>query len=127
MTRREMLRRAGSGFGAVALSGLLEAARTNPLRPRDPPAPATAKSVIYLFMHGGASHVDTFDPKPELRAAAASRCLWNWPRQSRPASFTIPPKRSCAAAPGSSALAAVAALRYPIYSRTCAAAWTTSP
>jgi hypothetical protein len=56
MTRREMLIRAGGGFGAVALSNLLEAA----------PDTAKAKSVIYLFMHGGVSHVDTFDPKPEL-------------------------------------------------------------
>jgi hypothetical protein len=56
MTRREMLMKAGGGFGAVALSNLLEAA----------PETAKAKSVIYLFMHGGVSHVDTFDPKPEL-------------------------------------------------------------
>lgn len=56
MTRREMLVKAGAGFGAVALSNLLEAA----------PETARAKSVIYLFMHGGVSHVDTFDPKPEL-------------------------------------------------------------
>lgn len=66
MTRRELLCNAGRGFGAVALSGILEAAGTNPLAARTPPAPAKAKSVIYLFMHGGASHVDTFDPKPEL-------------------------------------------------------------
>jgi Protein of unknown function (DUF1501) len=56
LTRREMLARAGAGFGSVALAGLLEGA----------PSSAKAKSVIYLFMHGGVSHVDTFDPKPEL-------------------------------------------------------------
>jgi hypothetical protein len=61
-----MLLRAGRGFGAVALSGLLEAAETNPLAPKPPHAAAKAKGVIYLFMHGGVSHVDTFDPKPEL-------------------------------------------------------------
>jgi hypothetical protein len=61
-----MLLRAGRGFGAVALSGLLEAAETNPLAPKPAHAAAKAKSVIYLFMHGGVSHVDTFDPKPEL-------------------------------------------------------------
>jgi hypothetical protein len=61
-----MLLRTGRGFGAVALSGLLEAAETNPLAPKPPHAAAKAKSVIYLFMHGGVSHVDTFDPKPEL-------------------------------------------------------------
>src|SRR3984893_498582 len=66
MTRREMLCRSGAGFGAVALSSLLDAAESNPLAPRQPPLPAKAKSVIYLFMHGGVSHVDTFDPKPEL-------------------------------------------------------------
>src|SRR5258708_14198751 len=66
MTRRDLLYRAGNGFGAVALSGLLNAAATNSLAPKSPPSPAKAKSVIYLFMHGGASHVDTFDPKPEL-------------------------------------------------------------
>src|SRR5258708_37388723 len=61
-----MLLRAGRGFGAVALSGLIEAAESNPLAPKPPHAVAKAKSVIYLFMHGGVSHVDTFDPKPEL-------------------------------------------------------------
>jgi hypothetical protein len=45
---------------------MLQGAAVNPLAPKAPPLPAKAKSVIYLFMHGGASHVDTFDPKPEL-------------------------------------------------------------
>ena len=66
MTRRDLLSQTGRGFGLVALSGLLEAATTNLLAPKSPHAPAKAKSVIYLFMHGGVSHVDTFDPKPEL-------------------------------------------------------------
>src|SRR5271167_530098 len=66
MTRRDLLYRAGAGFGAVALTGLLEGASVNPLAPKTPPLPAKATRVIYLFMHGGASHVDTFDPKPEL-------------------------------------------------------------
>src|SRR5215813_4852683 len=66
MTRRELLSNTGRGFGMVALSGLLQASTANPLAPKAPPLPAKAKSVIYLFMHGGASHVDTFDPKPEL-------------------------------------------------------------
>ena len=63
LTRREMLRRAGAGFGAVALAGLLaedgRAQETPHGRPR-------AKSVIFLFMGGGPSQVDTFDPKPLL-------------------------------------------------------------
>ena len=66
MTRRELLLRTGRGFGAVALAGLLEAETTNPLAPKPTHSPAKAKSIIYLFMHGGVSHVDTFDPKPEL-------------------------------------------------------------
>src|SRR6188472_3990246 len=68
-SRRELLLDAGRGFGALALSSMLEAGPTNPLAPKAPHFPARAKAVIYLFMHGGVSHVDTFDPKPEL-----SRC-----------------------------------------------------
>ncbi len=65
-TRRHFLSRTANGFGLAALAGMLEGAEVNPLAPKAPPLPATAKSVIYLFMHGGVSHVDTFDPKPEL-------------------------------------------------------------
>ena len=66
MNRRQFLLTTGHGFGAVALSSLLEASTVNPLSPKAPHAAAKAKSIIYLFMHGGVSHVDTFDPKPEL-------------------------------------------------------------
>jgi hypothetical protein len=45
---------------------MLEASTVNPLSPKAPHAAAKARSIIYLFMHGGVSHVDTFDPKPEL-------------------------------------------------------------
>ena len=71
-TRREMLLRCANGFGAVAMSALLgEAAETStkgrdPLAPRAPHFGAKAKSVIFLFMDGGPSQVDTFDPKPRL-------------------------------------------------------------
>src|SRR5260221_1424655 len=66
-TRRELLIEAGRGFGAMALASLLEARPAiNPLAPKLPHATARAKAVIHLFMHGGVSHVDTFDPKPEL-------------------------------------------------------------
>jgi uncharacterized protein (DUF1501 family) len=71
-----MLRRAGLGFGTWALldlltrDGLLAApvktAPENPLAPKPPHFPATAKRVIFLFMQGGPSHIDTFDPKPLL-------------------------------------------------------------
>jgi hypothetical protein len=72
-SRREFLLKAGAGFGSLALScllqrdGLLPAAESdNPLAPRQPPLPAKAKAVIFLFMEGGPSHLDTFDPKPVL-------------------------------------------------------------
>jgi hypothetical protein len=80
-TRREFLWETGGGFGAVALTGLLsqdgffgrsasagEVANTfvNPLAPRKPHFAGKAKSVIFLFMYGGPSHVDTFDYKPKL-------------------------------------------------------------
>src|ERR671938_496079 len=66
--RRAFLRSAGGGFGALALAALLaeDAEAADPLAPKKPPRPAKAKRVIFLFMSGGPSHVDTFDPKPEL-------------------------------------------------------------
>ncbi len=74
-SRRDMLRRIACGFGSVALTGLLAEEATaqrrnagNPLAPRSPHFPARARRVIFLFMHGGVSHVDTFDPKPRLTA-----------------------------------------------------------
>jgi hypothetical protein len=75
MTRREMLRRFAGGFGMLGLAGLLSpfTARAsmlsspgNPLALKPPQFPARAKRIIFLFMSGGPSHVDTFDPKPRL-------------------------------------------------------------
>lgn len=80
LTRREMLATGANGFGLVALMSLLaeeaEAAapkstptrdrKLNPLAPAPTHYPAKAKSVIFLFMDGGPSQVDTFDPKPRL-------------------------------------------------------------
>jgi hypothetical protein len=68
-SRREFLRRAGGGLGLLALADLLHAESTrsvNPLAPKKPHFPAKAKAVIWLFMNGGPSHVDTWDYKPEL-------------------------------------------------------------
>jgi Protein of unknown function (DUF1501) len=68
-SRRDFLRLAGGGFGALALSALAvaeEKASADPLAPKVPQFPAKAKRVIFLFMEGGPSHVDLFDPKPEL-------------------------------------------------------------
>jgi hypothetical protein len=73
LSRREMLLRSGAGFGGLALASLLgdslnpaQAAATHTkLPPANHPAPR-AKSIIFLFMEGGPSHLDTFDPKPLL-------------------------------------------------------------
>ena len=71
-SRRQFLENAGLGFGGLAASLLMErdsagAPASSPLAPKPAPLPAQAKSVIFLFMHGGPSHLDTFDPKPLLQ------------------------------------------------------------
>jgi len=74
LSRRDLLRASAGGFGNLALAGMLGQAaaadggdaRANPLAPRPPHFPARAKRVIFLFMHGGPSQVDTFDYKPLL-------------------------------------------------------------
>src|SRR4051812_1092636 len=68
MTRREALRTVGGGFGMLGLAGMLEqeGLAAGSLAPQAPHFPAEAKHVIYLFLNGGPSHVDTFDPKPAL-------------------------------------------------------------
>ncbi len=76
MNRREMLARSANGFGMLALAALWgdpksgraaePSSRTDPLAPRPTHFPAKARSVIFLFMDGGPSQMDTFDPKPRL-------------------------------------------------------------
>ncbi len=70
ISRRELLTRCGTGLGSLALATLLAedapAAPAHPLAPKPPHFPAKAKHVVHLFMNGGPSHVDTFDPKPLL-------------------------------------------------------------
>src|SRR3984893_6703277 len=76
LSRRDVLRRIGGGFGALGvsavfadagfLSAAVPAAANNPLAPKAPHFAPRAKRVIFLFMNGGPSHVDTFDPKPML-------------------------------------------------------------
>jgi hypothetical protein len=81
-TRREFLLRAGGGIGGLALAAMMadesgtaaraadiaRAAASNPLAPRKPHFDPPARRMIWLFMHGGPSHVDLFDPKPDLVA-----------------------------------------------------------
>ena len=79
--RREFLTDACCGFGGLAFASMMaEAAAVNPLAPKAPhnPKAAKAKSVIFLFMAGGPSHMETFDPKPLLNKLDG---------QKRPASF----------------------------------------
>src|SRR5436309_2848286 len=68
LTRRQMLANLAGGFGAVALSALLdEQARADrPASARGPHHTPRARRAIFLFMSGGPSHIDTFDPKPLL-------------------------------------------------------------
>ena len=67
VSRRQLLKSSAAGFGSLALAGLLaEDAAADALSPRPPQFAAKAKSVIFLFMHGGPSQVDTFDYKPLL-------------------------------------------------------------
>src|SRR5229473_3388481 len=78
LTRRDFLSRCGVGFGLLGLANvlgpqLLEASQAadgissnSPLAPRAPLVPAKARRVIHIFANGGPSHVDTFDPKPQL-------------------------------------------------------------
>src|SRR4051794_40738751 len=76
-TRRDFFTRVGSGLASVALAqmlhedGLLAAATpVDPMAAKKPHHPPTAKSIIWLFMEGGPSHIDLFDPKPKLQELA---------------------------------------------------------
>ena len=90
LSRRDWLCRIGGGFGALGLTSVLAdtgatrslaqatpgseaSVPTDPLAPKAPHFPARAKRVIFLFMNGGPSHVDTFDPKPMLRTYEGQR------------------------------------------------------
>src|SRR5690606_2000760 len=70
LTRRELLARTACGFGSLALAGLCaqqsQAEMVNPLAAKAPHLAPRAKRVIFVFMQGGPSQVDTFDPKPKL-------------------------------------------------------------
>ena len=94
LSRRDFLVRAGGGFGSLALASLLGAdatraavpiretsTNTSPLAPKPQHFEAEAKSIIFLFIDGGPSHLDLFDPKPELNRLAG---------QPLPASFDRP-------------------------------------
>ncbi len=93
-SRRQVLQRAAGGFGAIAAHALLAdefsaavGADRDPLKPKQPHFPARVSRVIFLYMTGGVSHVDTFDPKPQLIADAGKTItVDNW--QGKTGEFT---------------------------------------
>ena len=106
-SRREFLARSGSGLGSLALAHLLagagfprraSGAASGPLDPCEPHHAPRAKSVIWLFMEGGPSHIDLFDPKPALERLAG---------QVTPESFKLP----VTSATGSHRMPIVASMR----------------
>jgi hypothetical protein len=72
VSRRHLLQTAGTGLGWLALSALLQADQSsptvgaNPLAPRSPHFEPRARHIIHIYLNGGPSQVDTWDPKPEL-------------------------------------------------------------
>ena len=69
INRRDFLAQSGGGIGVLALASMLRdeaKAATHPLAPRRPHFAPRAKRVLWLFMHGGPSHMDLWDPKPDL-------------------------------------------------------------
>jgi len=100
MSRRDLLRKASAGFPLLSLTALLAEesnAATQPTRHRNPLAakrphfPPRAKSVIFLFMGGGPSQVDLFDPKPKLADHADKKIPIKLPRIIRDATLNCRP------------------------------------
>ena len=102
ISRREMLRRTGTGLGVLGLASLLAdeakatpvahapGSPTDPLAPKVAHFPPKAKHVIHLFMNGGPSQVDTFDPKPELAKRHGEKVALNTTRSKSGPLFKSP-------------------------------------
>ena len=100
LTRREFLSRCGMGMGALSLGTLLNGslgpsaeaatAYSNPMLPKGGQFPGKAKRVIHLFMNGGPSHVDTFDPKPALEKYAGKLLPIENPKTERKTGAAFP-------------------------------------
>ncbi|MCA9121052.1 MAG: DUF1501 domain-containing protein [Planctomycetaceae bacterium] len=82
ISRRQLLRTSAVGFGNLALAAMLgqEVLAANPLAPRTTHFPARAKRVIFLFMKGGPSHLDSFDFKPQLQKDDGKELPFDKPR-----------------------------------------------
>src|SRR6476469_1979530 len=94
MTRREALRSIGSGFGMLGLSGMLGANELtrSPLEVKPSHFAPKAKRVIFLFLNGGPSQVDTFDPKPMLtKYHGQPTPTPNWRTKRKPGNLQKPP------------------------------------
>ncbi len=94
LTRRDFLRRAGMGLGAVSLAAM-ERARAgevvrSPLAPRPPHHAPRARRVVHFFLNGGPSHVDTFDPKPMLARYAGKPIPGRYLRTERKTGAAFP-------------------------------------
>jgi len=88
-----MLERSAMGMGALALGTMFQSAsasEANPLAVRKPHFAAKAKRVIHLFMNGGPSHVDTFDPKPSLEKYAGKLLPTDNPKTERKTGAAFP-------------------------------------
>jgi hypothetical protein len=86
ISRRELLKLTGMGFGTVALGTLMASQGeiiSGPLAPKPPQFPAKAKRVVHLFMNGGPSQVDTFDPKPMLDKYAGKELPFKFQTERR--------------------------------------------
>jgi hypothetical protein len=84
LDRRDFLQRCGMGFGSMALGGLLTPHASAAPVPGSPHFAPRAKRVVHLFMNGGPSQVDTFDPKPELQARHGQPIPLDGRRTERP-------------------------------------------
>ncbi len=73
VNRRELLQRMCAGFGTLSLAGLIEDSASAAEKARLPHIAPRAKRAVFLFMNGGPSHVDTFDPKPDLEKFAGQQ------------------------------------------------------
>src|SRR5688572_2956811 len=108
-SRRDLLFQAGAGIGGLALASLLaddEAFAATPnsqfpisnFQSKKPHFPAKVDSVIFLFMEGGPSHLDLFDPKPELQRLAGQTLPASYGRPITPMGVTgnalLPTKRT---------------------------------
>jgi hypothetical protein len=104
LTRRQMLRQMGTGLGVLGLTGVLQDARvlanpvsdggsplaTGPLSPRSPLVRARAKRIIHIYLNGGPSQVDTFDPKPALLKYAGQKLPGGNLTTERPLGAALP-------------------------------------